>query len=285
MTRMTKLTQLGPGTEAEALEFCSRHPDRTVALAGWLSDGGLRRSDRASKAWMFAEFDDDGRVCGLVYLSDTGIVIPVLSQATGIRAFADLGIRNPHVIRVVVAERWVSEALLRYWVPRGFRVRLTRDQLAYTVLRDGFRTSGDPLPLVPAALEHLDEVVHASAEMAKEEAGDDPQGRNPRLFRNRIRDRLLRGRDLIYREADRLKFKSNVAYLSPFGGQVEGIYVPPSDRGLGLGRRGTEAVTRWILERSPRACLLVNDDNVAAQRLYQRMGYQEVYLSRTTFFS
>ncbi|MGF1511472.1 MAG: GNAT family N-acetyltransferase [Myxococcota bacterium] len=281
---MMALAQLGPGDEADALAFCTQCPERTIPLAGWVADGGLRRAPQASRAWMFAMRAADRRVTGLVYVSDSGIVIPVFDREDGVLAFAELGIRNPHVIRVVVAERWISELLMRAWAPRGFRSRIHRNQLAYVVDRTSFIPPRSMVELSVALPKDLDDIVEASAAMAREEAGDDPQSRNPKLFRNRIRDRIAKGRDLIYREGGLLKFKSNVAFLSPFGGQVEGIYVLPPYRNLGLGMAGTASVTQWILERSARACLLVNEDNQAARHLYAKLGYREVYVSRTTFF-
>ncbi|MEM1024980.1 MAG: GNAT family N-acetyltransferase [Myxococcota bacterium] len=276
--------QLGPGSEADALEFCARQPEHTLVIAGWLGEGGLRRSDKTQKAWLFAEQDEQRRVQGLVYVSDNGIVLPVLRSRSALDALVELGARNPQVIRVVVGERSTVDHLLRAWVPRGFRPRLHRDQLAYVVGEDGFSPHGN-VELRPAEPEDLDALVEASAEMAREEAGDDPQARNPGLFRSRIKKRIERGRDFVLMTSQGLSFKSNVAALSSFGGQVEGIFVPPAHRQQGLGLKGTSWVTRWILDRAPRACLLVNEDNQGAKRLYLRLGYVLSHSSRTSFFA
>lgn len=276
--------QLGPGAEAEALEFCARQPEHTLVIAGWLGEGGLRRSNRTQKAWLFANKDEQRRVQGLVYVSDHGIVLPVLEQVPALDALVELGARNPQVIRVVVGERSVVDYLLRAWVPRGFRPRLHRDQLAFVVRDEMFRPATG-IELRPAELGDLDALVEASAEMAREEAGDDPQARNPSLFRSRIKNRLERGRDFVLTTPEGLAFKSNVAALSPFGGQVEGIFVPPAQRHRGLGLKGTSWVTGWILDRSPRACLLVNEDNESAKKLYERLGYVRTHSSRTSFFA
>lgn len=276
--------QLGPGAEAEALDFCARQPEHTLVIAGWLGEGGLRRSERTQKAWLFAHKDAQRRVQGLVYLSDHGIVVPVLEHAPALEALVELGARNPRVVRVVVGERSVVDHLLRAWVPRGFRPRLHRDQLAFAVDAEMFRPRPG-IELRPAGPEDLDVLVEASAEMAREEAGDDPQARNPSLFKSRIKKRIERGRDFVHTTSEGLAFKSNVAALSPFGGQVEGIFVPPPQRHRGLGLQGTSWVTQWILDRSPRACLLVNEDNESAKKIYQRLGYVCTHSSRTSFFA
>lgn len=281
---MSRLVQLGPGEEADALEFCARYPERTIAISGWLQDGGLQRHEQATKAWLFADAEDR-RVEGLVYVSDNGIVIPVLSSPDGLDALVALGSRNPHAVRVVVGERWLVNDLVNAWAPLGFRPRLSREQIAYTVDQDTFVEARPPLELRPAELSDLEQVVSASAEMAREEAGDDPQARNPKLFRQRIKERLGRGRDFICTRDEALVFKSNVAALSAFGGQIEGIFVPRNHRGRSLGLSGTQWVTRWILDRSHRATLLVNDDNSSARSIYERLGYTPTHESRTIFFS
>ena len=76
--------------------------------------------------------------------------------------------------------------------PFGFEARLARDQVVYAAAREAFAADRDGLPVEVAGLEHLDAIVEASAAMAREEAHDDPQGRNPSLFRERIKTRVRR---------------------------------------------------------------------------------------------
>ena len=171
----------------------------------------------------------------------------------------------------------------RRWGVMGFESRLVRDQTGYVATRESFRPAAEALYLRAATLGDLDAVVESSAAMAREEARDDPQRRNPSMFRARIRERVQRGRDLVHFERSQLAFKANISAISDVGGQVEGIYTHPLLRGRGLGLRGTSEVTRWILARAPRASLLVNDDNLPARRLYDRLGYVAVYESRTVF--
>jgi predicted GNAT family acetyltransferase len=59
----------------------------------------------------------------------------------------------------------------------------------------------------------------------------------------------------------------------------------PTHRGRGIGRRGTAAVTMWVLERAQRAVLLVNEDNEPARRLYETLGYRRMLESRTIFIA
>jgi len=278
-----RLVRLEPGDASRALAFCARHPERAVVVAGWIADGGLDRDPKCARAWLFGAVDPADTIQGLVWLSEAGILIPVLPDGAGIEAVVELGRRHARVIRVIVGERWLVEHVWRRWMPMGFESRMVRDQQAYAVTPERFRPVDEPLALHPATLADLGPLVESSAAMAREEARDDPQGRNPGMFRARIRERILRQRDLVHYEGPELAFKANIAAISPIGGQVEGIYTHPALRHRGLGLRGTAAVTQWILDRAPRASLLVNDDNRVARRLYRRLGYVEVYESRTTF--
>jgi len=263
--------------------FCADHPERSVVIAGWMADGGLSRHPQSVRAWLFGALGPSDEVEGLVWLSDAGILIPVLPSGRGIEALVELGRRHQRLVRVIVGERWLVDHVWRRWTVMGFRSRMDRDQMAYAVTREGFIPEPEDLTIRPASLGDLDAIVESSADMAREEAQDDPQRRNPAMFRARIRERVLKGRDLIFVERSQLAFKANVSALSTIGGQVEGIYTHPNLRRRGLGTRGTSAVTRWILDRAPRSVLLVNDDNSGARRLYKRLGYREVYESRTTF--
>jgi uncharacterized protein len=279
-----RLVKLGLAHAPAARRFCEENPHRCTYIAGWIEDGGLRDGgDGVSRAWLLGELGPEDRIEGLVYISDTGIVIPAVRSEAAIEDVVRIGRRNPNAIRVLVGERKPVASLWTQLESIGMLARISRDQLGYSVDRAAFKDSAPSLTLVRAAKEHLDQIVELSGAMALEEARDDPHGRNPDLFRARIEERLVRGRDFIYIENGVVVFKSNISAVSPTGGQVEGIYTLPAHRGRGLGFAGTAAVTRWVLERSEHAFLLVNDDNETAKRIYEKLGYRQVLESRTIF--
>ena len=279
-----RLRQLGPSHAAAAQAFCATRPDQCAFIAGWIAEGGLSESPSVARGWILAETDASERILGLAYFSDTGIVLPALGGPDALDEVVRVAQRSPGSVRVLVGARDQVDRIWRGLARRGAYARQIRDQRGYLVTREAFTEAGD-LPLVAADDTVLDQLVQASAAMAREEARDDPQRRNPPLFRERIRERMLRGRDMVYVEQGRLLFKSNVAALSPLAGQVEGIFTVPAARRRGLGTRGTSAITRWVLERAQRAFLLVNEDNASARRLYERLGYQDVLASRTIFLA
>jgi GNAT superfamily N-acetyltransferase len=278
------LRHLGPPDQDAAYRFCEENPERTTYIAGWLHEGGLSRSGVVPKGWLFGEMDGP-LIRGLVYVSSTGIVIPVVQSSAALGQIAEMARQNPNMVRVLVGERPQVSDLWARLEKNGMEARICRDQLGYAVGRGEFPHGEPTLGLETARPAHLDQVVSASAAMAREEAQDDPQARNPELFRSRILERLQRGRDFVHFDGGTLVFKTNVAALSPLGGQVEGIYTIPAHRNRGIGRRGTAAITTWVLERAQNAVLLVNDDNHGARRIYEVLNYRPVLESRTIFIA
>lgn len=277
-----RLLKLGAADAAAAFSFCQENPDRCTYIAGWIAEGGLEERPGTARAWLLGDLQD-GRIYGLVYVSDTGILIPAVSRPGAVEELARIGRRNPSAVRVIVGERSVVADLWARLEVAGMIARISRDQLGYAVTRETFVDPQASLELIRGSRKHLDQIVAASGAMALEEAKDDPQGRNPELFRARIEERMIRGFDFIHVRDSRLLFKCNVSALSTVGGQIEGIYTIPDQRGHGIGLSGTASITRWVLERSERAFLLVNDDNEVAKRIYSRLGYEQVLLSRTIF--
>lgn len=280
---VTRFDAIGPERTEEALAFCRAHATQSVFLAGWIDDGGLSGHPAVPRGWILAERARDERVLGLCYLSSTGILMPVMNQPTSVEHLYSVARANPGLVRVIVGERALVGALWARLGSLGLLARLSRDQMVYAVTRERFKALPSPLPMKIADATHLDELVEASAAMAREEAGDDPQARNPALFRERIRARAARGRDFVYLDGKTLGFKGNVSALSEVGGQLEGIYTLPRLRRRGLGKRGTSTLTAWVLERTTRASLLVNDDNTLARAMYTSLGYEPIYQSRTVF--
>jgi len=276
--------QLGPEHAEAAYAFCVSAPERCTFIAGWVKEGGLVESPTVPRGWLLAQLGASGAIEGLAYFSDTGIVLPALTSPEAEHDVVRIGHRNPSAVRVLVGERGQVSRIWRGLVRVGARARQIRDQRGYLVTRDGFTNAG-ALPLVPADERCLEQLVAASAAMAREEAKDDPQSRNPGLFKERIRERVMRGRDLVYLDQGQLLFKSNVAAISELSGQIEGIYTVPAARRTGLGSRGTSAVTQWVLDRAEQAFLLVNEDNHPAQRIYERLGYLHVMDSQTIFLA
>lgn len=275
---------MAPTELSEALALCRQHPVESILLADWLWDDGLRGRSPSFRGTLFGRrrADEDQRLESLVLWTNGGLILPLRAPPDAADALRTHYPRETRYAYVLLGARDTIHAFQSTLLGRR-RPRLARDQLAYEVTRRRFLPAVEPLRLHCAEAPHFEELTLASARMAREEIGDDPHGRNPELFRERLRRRMARKRDFVHFTAGQLLFKANVAALCPFGGHIEGIYTRPDARGQGLGHRGTTAVTQWVLENATRATLLVNEDNDRARRLYERHGYREMLRTRTVF--
>lgn len=284
---MAGLKALTPDRTSDVRAYCAHRPCECIQVSGWLAEGGLMAAGPRplGRGWLFAETAPSGELRALALLNPFGILHPVGASLGLLDGLAALARANPGLIRVIVGVRSEVDALWERLSALGLRSRSVRSQQLMTVDPTHFVPSPTTLALTPALEADLDELVEASGAMSREETRDDPQARNPQLFRERIASRLERGRDFIHRESGHLAFKCNVSALSNLGGQLEGIYTQPASRRRGYGRAGTSWITAWVLERAERSVLLVNDDNAVARSLYQGLGYREAHASRTIFLA
>ena len=80
-------------------------------------------------------------------------------------------------------------------------------------------------------------------------------------------------------------FKAEVAAVSPYACQIQGVYVEPERRGEGLAAAGMAAVVAAALrDIAPVVSLYVNDHNVYARRAYARVGFEETGTFSTIMF-
>jgi uncharacterized protein len=104
-------------------------------------------------------------------------------------------------------------------------------------------------------------------------------------YRSRLA-RLIAGGLALARFDDdgRVLFKAEIAAVSPECCQVQGVWVDPNHRNEGLGAAGMAAVIAYGLTLAPRVSLYVNDFNVAARRMYDRVGMTQVGTFATILF-
>ena len=130
-------------------------------------------------------------------------------------------------------------------------------------------------PLREARPQELDAVFLASAQMHREETREDPLAHQPDVFRHHVRHRIEAGRTLVwFDEQDRLLFKVDVSAQSRYGVQLSGVFTQPRARNQGVATRAMSDACRILFSRGwPRVTLYVNDDNSAARRVYERVGF------------
>jgi predicted GNAT family acetyltransferase len=143
-------------------------------------------------------------------------------------------------------------------------------------------TTTPPVPGDPAVrradLSDLDVLMPACIAMFTEEVGTSPLGTDDGAsYRARVRDLVLAGRSFARIENGEVLFKAELGAVSSRACQVQGVWVNPACRNLGLGTAGMATViTEALRTVAPVVSLYVNDYNQPARRAYDRVGMRNV---------
>jgi predicted GNAT family acetyltransferase len=125
--------------------------------------------------------------------------------------------------------------------------------------------------------DELDAYLVAAVDMFIGEVGVDPRlGDGGRGYRRRVASLIAAGRAWARFEHGQVVFKAEVGSQSPRVSQIQGVWVHPEWRGLGLGTAGTATVAAVIVATGRIASLYVNNFNSVARAAYDRVGFAEI---------
>jgi RimJ/RimL family protein N-acetyltransferase len=143
------------------------------------------------------------------------------------------------------------------------------------------RDDAERLEVTPAAAVRratradLEPLIVAAAAMHREEMGLDPLRLDAQAWRARMTSLVDRGWSWIWTDAQgEIVFKAELSAWTPDCAQIQGVYVAPRHRRRGSGSAGMAAVVAALLAEVERCSLYVNSYNVAALRLYRRLGFR-----------
>lgn len=143
-------------------------------------------------------------------------------------------------------------------------------------------------PLVRRTTEEdLPALYPACVAMYTEEVGISPEtGGGGPLYRARVRQLVNRGWSFArFDEQGRVLFKAEVASVTPYAAQVQGVWVAPHARGRGLAAAGMARVVEIVrAEIAPTVSLYVNEWNHPARKAYARAGFVETARFSTIMF-
>ena len=118
-------------------------------------------------------------------------------------------------------------------------------------------------------------VAEHSALMILGELGYDPRAQRSTFIAG-VRRGIELGMWWVWIAGGELRFQCNVGARTPVTAQIQGVWTPPAQRGHGYATHGLAAVSRRLLETTPTVSLYVNDFNLGAIALYDRVGYSRV---------
>ncbi len=274
------LRLLGPADLPAMAELLARDPVVNVFV------DYRSRVTQLDPRWMGGEmwgYVEDGELVSACHAAAN--LVPVNATPDAIAAFAARGVRQRRRCSTIVgpadAVAGLWEHLSEHWSrPREFRWNQPHLEISGPP-----RVAPDPLVrrTTPADLEVL---YPACVAMYTEEVGISPElGGGADMYRARVAQLISKGWSFARIEDGRVVFKAEVAAVSPYACQVQGVYVAPDRRGEGLATVGMAAVVDYALrEIAPVISLYVNDHNHAARRAYAAVGFEQSAVFSTIMF-
>ena len=162
--------------------------------------------------------------------------------------------------------------------------REVRDPQPVMVLRRGELTTNGSAQVRPGRADDLDRLTVAAAAMHREEMGIDPLTIDPTGWRTRMGQLVERGWSWVWTERGEVLFKAELSAWTSDVVQIQGVYTAPALRGQGMATAGMAAVCAALFETVPAISLYVNHFNVAARRVYARLGFREEATFATLIF-
>lgn len=131
----------------------------------------------------------------------------------------------------------------------------------------------------------IETYLPAAAAMFTEELGISPfAGQSGSGYRHRVEALLAAGRAFGIVDRHGMVFKADLGAVTRDTCQVQGVWVRPDMRGRGIGTAALAAVFDHALRRAPTVSLYVNDFNLAARRMYAKLGMRRVGTLKTVLF-
>jgi predicted GNAT family acetyltransferase len=214
-------------------------------------------------------------------------LVPVQCTPDDVGAFADVALRRRHSVGTIVGPSDVVAALWELIEPRWARPREYRSAQPHLEIHR--RSDVTPAPDVrltdPGDLEAL---YPACVAMYTEEVGVSPENDagGGDLYRARIRQLIGRGWSMASFDDQGVVFKAEVACVTPYAAQVQGVWVRPDRRGQGLAVNGMAAVVAHVLDSgmAPVVSLYVNEWNTPARAAYASVGFEQTATFATLMF-
>ena len=252
-------------TLEQILGFCAEDPVERV----FLEDVARRRLGR------FTAFAENGRLSALCHVGAN-----VVPSGTDCARFAEVAARGR--ARMIIGD---ERAVTELWSDMARLVPAPRDdrpgQPVYAISQPP--KSGETR-LRAASEEDFGLLVPACAAAHEEEIGVDPLARDPEGFRWRTRSQIDEGRSWLWVEDGAIRFKAEASAWTPSAVQVQQVWVDPSERNKGYGKRGMRDLCRLLLRHVPVVCLFVRPENVPAIRVYEGIGMRRHGSYRSLIF-
>jgi predicted GNAT family acetyltransferase len=235
-------------------------------MASLLRDNGV--VSPLNRGRLFGYRGSQGQFEGIALLGHATLI--EAHTESSLAAFAKLAQKSrlPHLIR------GEEDLIKRFWRAYGkagdVESNVCRELLLEQVNAPQVK---EVQGLRQATLADLESVIKINSEMAQAESGTDPLKRDPEGFRYRTARRITRGRNWIWMQDGKLRFKADIIADTPQVIYLEGIYVEPEERRKGYGSTCLAQLGQKLLRRTGSVCLTLNAGKKETIGFYSKAGY------------
>ena len=274
------LRVLGPADLDEVILLLARDPVVNVVVDHRARTTQLQPRWLNGEMWGYYEGGDLQSVCHAA-----ANLVPAMATPRALEHFAARAEAQGRRCSTLLGRSEDVEAMwsrLQYsWQP----ARDIRRNQPHLEIDTAPAVAADPL-VRRCTLDDVDVLYPACVAMYTEEVGISPEDHGgAALYRARVTQLVSRGWSFARIEDGRVLFKAEVAAASPYACQVQGVYVAPECRGTGLGKSGMAAVVELALAHiAPVVSLYVNEHNLPARRVYDRVGFRQTATFTTIMF-
>ena len=267
-----RVTRLGTAHAGQLAALIAREPVTNVYMRS-----ELRLGFEAGDWW--GAFEDDELTAVVLGWS---LVVPYIPDLEAAAPLAQALIAGAQP-RMVVGPRESVMALHNAFRPPRPARELRDPQPLMVLDRGDLRcAASDEVRLSTRA--DLDALIVAAARMHREEMGIDPLVVDAPAWRMRMISLIERHWSWIWVRDHEVVFKAELSAWTPDVVQIQGVYTAPKYRGRGIARAGLAAVCSQVFREVPRCSLYVNQYNVIAQRVYDRLGFKSADVFATVMY-
>ena len=260
------------GEESTVLDVLNVQPVHNVMIIGLVLDNGL---ESAKNRGMWYGCFSNG---SLVAVALIGHYVFLSGDPESALAFADIARRHhSSEVKIILGEQPLADAFYHSFdaSPTSRTLHSNTDHLLLSSSRIKCEKSKF-MKLRKARLDETEEIAKINSGAFMELYGINPETNDPQGFRQRLRNRVEKGRVWVLTDAGGIAFKAEVASSTNDAAYLEGILTRPEIRGTGVGSIALQSLCGQLLEEHNVLCLLADAASPRTVSFYRNIGFAQV---------